>query len=194
MAAGNRRFPSRPESVLVDGYNVLHAVRRFAPRGAEPTPAREAFERWLAEAARRQEVADCVLVWDGGDRRRTRAPAPLSVLFAGGEATADERILDLCRGRYAARFRTTWVVSSDHGVQAPARELGFTVLGAMTFYERWSAAGRARARNGRERGGDPLDRNAKPWPTRREVDDLLREFLATPPGGEGSEPGSGEHA
>lgn len=182
----------RPEAVLVDGYNLLHAIPRFAPRGAELAPAREALERWLAQAARRQEVADCVLVWDGGSRRRTRAPAPLSVLFAGSEATADERIVDLCRGRYAALFRTTWVVSSDHDVQAPARDLGFTVLGAMTFYERWSAAGRTRSRTGLARGGDPRDRNGKPRPTRREVDDLLREFLATPPGGE-AEPDSGEH-
>jgi predicted RNA-binding protein with PIN domain len=123
----------------VDGYNVLHAIREFAPRGGDPAPKRAAFERWLADAAMRHGVADCVVVWDG-----SIAPAealsiqPLDVIYSGRSQSADSKLLELCRGDYADRAARTWVVSSDRGVQRPARQLGFAVLGAMTFYRRWS--------------------------------------------------------
>ncbi|HKY61045.1 MAG TPA: NYN domain-containing protein, partial [Gemmatimonadota bacterium] len=57
-----------PEAVLVDGYNVLHAIPRFAPRGGDVAAARQALERWLAEAAARHGVVESVIVWDGRDR------------------------------------------------------------------------------------------------------------------------------
>lgn len=162
----------------MDGYNLLHAIPRFAPRGGELAPPRTALERWLAQAARRQAVTDCVLVWDGENAGRSRAPRPLTVLFTGPGVTADDRILDLCRGKYGARSHATWVVSSDHGVQVPARELGFTILGAMTFYQRWAAAAAVAARAGAGRGSGRPGGDDKPQPTRREVEELLREFEA----------------
>lgn len=125
----------------MDGYNVLHAIRRFAPRGGDPAPKRAAFERWLADAAIRQGVTGCVVVWDGAIAP-TEAPldGPLDVVYSGRSKSADSKLLELCRGDYAKCAARTWVVSSDRGVQRPARELGFVVLGAMTFYRRWSTA------------------------------------------------------
>jgi predicted RNA-binding protein with PIN domain len=123
----------------VDGYNVLHAIRRFAPRGGDPAPKRAAFERWLADAAIRHSVTDCVVVWDGAVAP-TEAPSnpSLDVIYSGRSKNADMKLLELCRGDYADQAARAWVVSSDRGVQQPARELGFAVLGAMTFYRRWS--------------------------------------------------------
>jgi hypothetical protein len=125
----------------VDGYNVLHAIQRFAPRGRDPAPKRAAFERWLAEAAIRHGVTDCVVVWDGSIAP-DEAPSvqPLDVIYSGPSKSADVELLELCRGAYADRAAGTWVVSSDRGVQRPARGLGFAVLGAMTFYRRWATA------------------------------------------------------
>lgn len=167
-----------PRAVLVDGYNVLHAVSRFAPRGGPIEPAREAFQAWLARTARRRGVGDVVLVWDGsGGGRRDRAPSPLTVLFTPEGKTADERILELCRSRYSDRASGTWVVSSDREVQGPARQLGFEGIGAMTFYRRWSreptggAAGRTTGREGEPPARKP--RRASPG----EVDELLDAFL-----------------
>lgn len=108
-----------PKVVIVDGNNVLHAIKRFAPRGRDPRPLRRAFERWLEDAADRNGVSDCVLVWDG-------------------QRSADDRILELCRGDYRERASDTWVVSSDRGIRRPAAALGFGVVGAMTFYRRWA--------------------------------------------------------
>lgn len=180
-----------PDAVLVDGYNVLHAIPRFAPRGGDVAEAREAFERWLSQAAARHRVGECVLVWDG--RRGGRASSQrgrMRVLYTEFPRTADERLLELCRGPYVERAGSTWVVSSDRDVQVPARQLGFTALGAMTFYGRWSAGDRIRA-NRRRPGGDrgeegrPSGGEADPRPTRAEVDLLLEQLLARRKGSEG---------
>ena len=160
----------------MDGYNVLHAIARFAPRGGPVEPAREAFESWLAQAARRRGVEDAVVVWDGRrGGRAVRAPSPLTVLFTPRGKTADERILELCRGRYAGRAATTWVVSSDHGIQRPARQLGFEGIGAMTFYRRWST-GKPSASAGEAPREE--ERPRKPErPSADEVEELLDAFL-----------------
>lgn len=179
-----------PEAVLVDGYNALHAIKRFAPRGGDVAEAREAFERWLARAIAERRVREAVIVWDGrhGSRARTR-PGRLQVLYTDSTKTADERILELCRGPYATRAGSTWVVSSDRDVQGPARQLGFTVIGAMTFYRRWSssAAGPAGSSARGRRADRPSGAEAEPRPTRTEVDDLLGELLARREDVEGGE-------
>lgn len=169
-----------PEAVLVDGYNVLHAIPRFAPRGGDVAEARRALERWLAEAAALHRVPEVVLVWDGRDGARSATRSGrLRVLYTEADRTADERILELCRGSYAARSGSTWVVSSDRDVQGPARQLGFTALGAMTFYRRWSPDTASRGRDRRDRRSDRVSgAEANPRPARAEVDGLLGELLA----------------
>ena len=162
-----------PRAVLVDGYNVLHAIPRFAPRGGDLAAARDRFEAWLVEAAVRSGVGECVLIWDGRDGQRQRRAGPVRVLYTAAGVSADDRLLDLCRGAFAARAASTWVVSSDHDVQGPARQLGFAVLGAMMFYRHWAPAGPASAD---PRGADP-DRSTPAAPSRAEVDELLAEFL-----------------
>ena len=170
-----------PEAVLVDGYNVLHAIPRFAPRGGDVAAARDTFERWLADVAARHAVTDVVIVWDGrhGARGTSRGRG-VRVLYTESTKTADERILELCRGEYADRAGSTWVISSDHGIQRPARELGFTPVGAMTFFRRWSAGGTSASGSGgrRRRAQRASGAEADPRPTRAEVDELLGELLA----------------
>ena len=161
-----------PRAVLVDGYNVLHAIPSFAPRGGDLAASRDHFESWLAQAAARSGVAECVLIWDGREGQRQRRAGPVRVLYTAAGVSADDRLLDLCRGAFAARAASTWVVSSDRDVQGPARQLGFAVLGAMTFYRRWApAAGPADSL-----GADRV-RSTPAAPSRAEVDELLAEFL-----------------
>ena len=178
-----------PRAVVVDGYNLLHAIPRFAPRGAPIEPARAALEAWLAQAARARGVAEVVVVWDGrAAARAPRSPAPLRVLFTAAGETADERIRELCRGRLAARAEETWIVSSDREVQGPARQLGFDAIGAMTFWRRWGGAGAGGGSASRGAGGSrAADRGTAPGKgapakprraTPREVEELLDEFLA----------------
>ena len=176
-----------PEAVLIDGYNVLHAIPRFAPRGSDPAPARERFETWVAQEVDRRRVGDCVLVWDGrrGGRRACRSRR-LTVLTTAAGVTADERILDLCRGTYAARAASTWVVSSDRDIQGPARQLGFEVLGAMAFYRRWLQSRAGEGERPRVRGStDDPGAAARPRSSRAEIDELLDAFLDTRGGSAG---------
>lgn len=160
-------------AVLIDGYNLLHAIPKFAPRGADLAPARERLEAWLAEAAARHGVSVCMLVWDGGNGRRSRGP--LQIVHTRAGVSADERILDLCRERFVGRAASTWVVSSDRDIQVPARELGFVVVGAMTFYRKWESSGRGRG--GRVGASDDPGSRTRPRPTRSEVDELMDAFL-----------------
>lgn len=159
-----------PDAVLVDGYNVLHAIPRFAPRGADLASARERFESWLSVAAGRAGVERSVLVWDGRGGRRERRAGRLTILYTAAGVSADDRLLDLCRGEFASRSASTWVVSSDRDVQDPARQLGFTVIGAMAFYRRWSFARVSDAEN--DPGGAARLRSSP-----AEVDELLDAFL-----------------
>ena len=161
-----------PEAVLVDGYNVLHAIPRFAPRGADLATARERFESWLSVAAGRAGIGCCVLVWDGRGGRRERRAGRLTVLYTAAGVSADDRLLDLCRGEFATRSASTWVVSSDRDVQDPARQLGVTVLGAMAFYRGWSTP------KGDRSGDTENDPGAVPRrSSAAEVDELLDAFL-----------------
>ncbi|MDX1624238.1 MAG: NYN domain-containing protein [Gemmatimonadota bacterium] len=174
MASGSKK----PRGVLIDGYNLLHAIPRFAPRGDPLEPAREELERWLAQAAARHGSPEVVLVWDGRSGGRwSRSTGGIRIVYTAADASADERLLELCRGPFADRSDSTWVVSSDRDVQVPARQLGFTVLGTMTFYRRWKAGGKGGGRRGGSTG--PAAQSGKPRrASRAEVEDLLEDFLA----------------
>ena len=167
-----------PAAVLVDGYNVLHAIPKFAPRGRDLVSARDRFEAWLAEAAARAQVARCVLVWDGRAGSRQKRAGRLTIVYTSAGTSADERLIELCRGPFASRSTSTWVVSSDNDVREPVRQLGFTVLGAMEFYRRWtSAPERNHPRRDHESSAEQ-ERPTRSHATRAEIDELLDAFLS----------------
>lgn len=169
---------ARPSAVLVDGYNLLHAIPRFAPRGGPVAPARSRLETWLARAARERGVSTCVLVWDGRASGSKAKPASsLEVIYTPKGTEADDRLRDLMRDRFAGRASETWVVSSDREVKRSARDLGFVPLGAMTFWKRWSdASGGAKGRRRKPVSGAP-EPSGKPRPTKAGVEELLSEML-----------------
>ena len=117
-----------------------------------------------------------MLVWDGRDGGREVRARRLTVLFTAAGPSADDRLLELCRGPFASHSATTWVVSSDADVRRPAIALGFTTLGAMEFYRRWTApAGEGRAPRGKD-PGECEGRHARA--SRTEIDELLEAFLS----------------
>jgi len=98
----------RPSAVLIDGYNLLHAIPRFAPRGGPLAPARSRLETWLARVARERDVSRCVIVWDGRERgSRSRSSALLEVIYLGfvplGAMTFWKRWTDEPGGRKGRR-------------------------------------------------------------------------------------------
>jgi len=163
--------------VLIDGYNLLHAIPRFAPRGGPLAAARSRLETWLVRAAREHGVARCVVVWDGRERgSRSRSAAPLEVIYTARGTEADDRLRELMVDCFADRARATWVVSSDREVMRSARDMGFVSLGAMTFWKRWADdPGRRKGRRNPVSGAP--EPSEKPRPTKAGVEDLLAEML-----------------
>jgi predicted RNA-binding protein with PIN domain len=133
----------RLKLILLDGYNVVHAVpslARLAERGLDL--AREGLVRRCAEraAARRDGTQFCV-VFDGDSEvqgvRRGAAPA-VDVVFSRTGETADERILALVDAQAAGTDCT--VVSNDAYVTGQARLRRAAVLSV----EAWGGEGARR--------------------------------------------------
>ena len=124
-------------TVILDGYNVIHAVPELArqlDRSLEA--AREALVALCGEyRARRGDVARLYVIFDGNqdDASGPRAGrGGVRVLFTQRQEEADERILSLIRadGR-RSRFV---IVSNDTHIFNNARALGARVISVQTFY------------------------------------------------------------
>lgn len=112
--------------LLIDGYNLMHAVVLPPGRRLGPDQLRRMRQRFLNDLARKLGPIDthqATVVFDS-----THAPEGLprearhkgmTILFAGENEDADERIEDLIRRHTAPKNLT--VVSSDHRVRRAAR-------------------------------------------------------------------------
>ena len=123
-------------TVVLDGYNVIHAVPELArqlDRSLEA--AREALVSLCRDyRARRGDVARLYVVFDG---QQDDGPGPhadrsgVTVLFTQRQEEADERILSLIRAD-GGRSRFV-VVSNDVHISNNARALGASILSVQTF-------------------------------------------------------------
>jgi uncharacterized protein len=112
-------------SLLIDGYNLLHAVgiigRGIGPGGLERS--RLALLNFLVESLDPKEAATTTVVFDAREAPpgapRTLDHRGIKVLFSTGYPDADAMIDELIRADSAPRRLT--VVSSDHQVQRSAR-------------------------------------------------------------------------
>jgi predicted RNA-binding protein with PIN domain len=122
-------------TLVLDGYNVIHAVPELARRLDQSLEAaREALiEFCQAYRAKRGDVAQLCIVFDGDDAYAGPGPARagVAVLFTRRGEEADERILSLIRadgGR--SRFL---IVSNDTYVLNNARAHGARVISVSEF-------------------------------------------------------------
>ena len=128
-------------TVIVDGYNVIHAVPALARElDRSLDAARTALiGRCAAYRARRGDVARLYVVFDGQgtDGGSLREPQRgVLVLFSRQQEEADERILHLIRSAAAGRSRSRFVVvSNDNQVANNARALGAQLVSAIQFSE-----------------------------------------------------------
>ena len=125
-------------SLLIDGYNLLHAVgiigRGIGPGGLERS--RLALLNFLVESLEPKEAATTTVVFDA------REPPPgaprqldhrgIKVLFSTGYPDADAMIDGLVRADSAPRRLT--VVSSDHQVQRSARRRKARAVDSDVWY------------------------------------------------------------
>ena len=125
-------------SLLIDGYNLLHAVgiigRGIGPGGLERS--RLALLNFLVESLQPKEAATTTVVFDA---REAPPGAPraldhrgIKVLFSTGYADADAMLDELIRADSAPRRLT--VVSSDHQVQRSARRRKARAVDSDVWY------------------------------------------------------------
>lgn len=159
-----QRIPRR--RLLVDGYNVIHAVeslRRLMRRNV--ATARDTLRDRLRILADFEEVT-VILVFDGpGEQVSTQkepGPGRLEVLYAPSHLTADGLIEHLVSTDDFPEELT--VATHDHLIGEAARAAGAFVIGAeelMDWTERAEAHLRRTARRLREAsaqgGGSPFD-------------------------------------
>lgn len=124
-------------TLILDGYNVAHAVPELARQmDRSLQAAREALVR-LCEAyrSRRGDVGKLYLVFEGRDDSdfgpRSQPRGGVTVLFTQQGEEADRRILKLIESERSSRCL---VVSNDNEVANNARAFGARIISAQDFY------------------------------------------------------------
>lgn len=124
-------------SLLIDGYNLLHASGIFASGEGPPTleRSRVALLDFLAERLEAKLQSRTTIVFDGA-----HAPpglisemkhGALSVQFSRRGASADELLEELIAAEPDPRHLL--VVSSDHRIQRAARQRGASFVDSETW-------------------------------------------------------------
>ena len=162
-------------TVVLDGYNVIHAVPELArhlDRSLEA--AREALVGLCQTyQARRGDVTRVYVVFDGDEAYASGSQPDrggVTVLFTPRREEADERILQLARAD-GGRSRLI-IVSNDNHIFNNARAHGARVMPVSEFYAQLRPVSPARpARR------DAADRPAlSPFEARRITDDYRKRL------------------
>jgi hypothetical protein len=159
-------------TVILDGYNVIHAVpelSRYADRSL--LSAREALVRWCqAYRVRRGDIGKVYVVFDGRESPPESSPSPqgsVAVVFARKPEEADARILKIIETQGRGRCV---VVSNDNQVANNARAFGARVISVQTF------ALQARPARGAPAAAAP-DKAALPARDARQITEDYRKHL-----------------
>lgn len=130
-------------TLVLDGYNVIHAVPELARRLDQSLEAgrRALIEFCVAYKAKRGDIAQLYLVFDGDDAYAGQPSMDrqgVSVMFSRRGEEADERILGLIRND-GGRSRFV-IVSNDTYIFNNARAHGARVISVRDFYAQRRAA------------------------------------------------------
>jgi predicted RNA-binding protein with PIN domain len=167
-------------SLIIDGYNLLHASG-VMPSGRGPHTfqrAREALLRVLAASLTEEERARTIIVFDAREAPynlpRTVDHEEMTVRFAPRDMDADTLIEELIRADSSPTRLT--VVSSDHRIQNAAKRRRATPVDSDIW---WAELMRRRE----------VDRGAAPAPAKpdgplpeSEVARWMKEFQVDPSG------------
>ncbi len=134
-------------TVVLDGYNVIHALPELERQLDRSLEAARAALMSLCAAykARRGDITQLYVVFDGREEHGgglVEHPRGVTVLFSRKPEDADERILRLIRA--AGRRGRFVVVSNDNEIANNARALGAQVISAAQFHAQLKPARSAR--------------------------------------------------
>ena len=127
--------------LIIDGYNLLHAVGIHAPRHGPQNleGARGALLQFLTAALTNQALRRTTLVFDSGPDAprglpRTIEEQGMTIRFSAGYESADALIEELILACSSPRGLT--VVSSDHRIQRAARKRRAEAIDSEVWYAR----------------------------------------------------------
>lgn len=125
-------------SLLIDGYNLLHATDIFGKDPGNFQQSREALLEFLVTALLPAERKSAMIVFDAADAP-PGLPAEytregISIRFARNYPDADALIEEIIEQHRAKKSLT--VVSSDHRVQRSARRHGASYVDSESWYAR----------------------------------------------------------
>lgn len=162
-------------TIVLDGYNVIHAVPSLARALDRSLEAARAALVTLCGTyrTRRGDVGRLYVVFDGRDAEGgwpREHPRGVTVLFSRRDEEADARILSLIRAE--GRRGGFVVVSNDTQLANNARALGAQVLSVQQFAAQAAPARAARA-------GKPAAEEKPPLSTReaQHITDEYRKHL-----------------
>ncbi len=165
-------------SLLIDGYNLLHATDIFGDEGSAPSfqRSREALLAFLAKALHEVERLQTTIVFDAAGAPpglpHTDSVAGLQVRYARDYPDADALLEELIEEHPAPRGLL--VVSSDHRVQRAARRRGAKYCDSDRWYAELC---RRPLRSGPQRAGD----GEKPAQSAAEIAYWMRQFEPAEP-------------
>ena len=175
-------------TLILDGYNVIHAVPQLARQMDHSLQsAREALVR-LCEAyrARRGDIGQVYVVFDGREDEFAGASEQsrgrVTVCFTRAPEEADQRILRLIEAKQSGRCI---VVSNDNEVVNNARAHGARVISAQEFAQQIQPARLMNASRGRLRAD--AEKPTLSIPEAQRITDEYRKHL------EGKKKGTSTH-
>jgi predicted RNA-binding protein with PIN domain len=165
-------------TLLIDGYNLLHASGVFPAASASPTleNARLALLDFLADSLPAKQIERTRVVFDAASAPpglpREMTHRGLAVRFARRGASADELLEELIA--VEPDPRNLLVVSSDHRVQRAARQRGASFADSESWHRELTAdvAARSRPPQSHDKPATEID---NPFPPGY-ADDLAREM------------------
>lgn len=163
-------------SLLIDGYNLLHATGIFghgSGRGSLQR-SRQALLNFLVSALAEADLAKTTVVFDAQQAppglQRVVQYRGITVYFAAKDEEADDLIEELIQADSAPRRLT--VVSSDHRLQRAARRRRAKAVDSDVWYKRLC---RRRSQHQDVEGHSGDGKPEMPMPC-EEVNRWLREF------------------
>jgi predicted RNA-binding protein with PIN domain len=159
---------NRPQKIIIDGYNVIHADEALKKMAVvDLNRARESLIEQLKKYLRVKSL-HLTVVFDGRGGLTDAdsvLPEKLQVLFSASGQTADELIIQILRD--SLNPREFIVVSSDLAdIGRTASGLGAQVVASRDFLHRL----------GRRNHFSPDSRNEKPFPNQEDTDYWLNLF------------------
>jgi len=120
--------------VLIDGYNLLYFLEKFAGNNESLPVGLEPRRQWLIAHLNRYATSknlNLIVVFDGQDRGRDRV-GRVEIHYTAGKGSADAWIIRLC----AESPQKYAVISDDREVKAGARRAGCSDLSCLDFWNR----------------------------------------------------------